>query len=634
MDEDHYDTPWEFLVRPGSIRLSTAGMRLPGSSSPRGCDSSSSPSSPLPPQTSPSRLSNGNSPPNTQNHHVHQLTQQQFSPEHERNKRRTNEKRISLRVEKDKIQIDFRHDEDLMLEKGIDRIEAEKRLESTNLGDYLLRYRKEGSAALSLKGSTSVLHIKLERRDGQWIVGEGPTFRSISSAIQYYRRHPLPIRGAEHVLLNRNFSKTGGETRFDQKWELPDRKLVSTWDELMEIGDFILLGNFSYSKGLGNLMFQYAAMIALAQKYQALLPISEENLLRRAFDLQAIDCCTYKDLSLNFSWAQNLRKVEGYMQNWRWFYPGETVKLIREEFQFLPTIQQMSNDLIEEAKARWRLGRAERESGKDQMEIDYRLKFADEITDPIIVGIHVRRGLDLTFHYRNMKHGHKAAPRDYYEKTIQYFREKFQQLIFLISSDDLKWAKENLQETKPGEFFFLPRNTEREVGMSVLSSCDHLIISTGTFSWWAAFLADDEKNEAISSCAPPKTSTAGLIGDVGSESRQGAKNQTFRRQATSGRQILHRKVHVRLNSHDDYIPYQTKGEHLEKTAIGRQPWELNHVDIECTKKLGEGAFGEVHKGKLKLKAKLEVLTKEQIKEIMREARLMRNFDNPNVVKFY
>ncbi|CAJ0930311.1 unnamed protein product, partial [Mesorhabditis belari] len=89
---------------------------------------------------------------------------------------------------------------------------------------------------------------------------------------------------------------------------------------------------------------------------------------------------------------------------------------------------------------------------------------------------------------------------------------------------------------------------------------------------------------------------------------------------------------------DDYNQQQ-KGHR----TIGRQPWELNH--IECTKKRGEGAFGEVHKGKLELRggklvdvavklAKLEVRTKEQIKEIMREARLMQNFDNSNVVKFY
>ncbi|PIO55930.1 SH2 domain protein [Teladorsagia circumcincta] len=90
----------------------------------------------------------------------------------------------------------------MLLERNIDRVGAEKLLESRGLGDFLLRSRGEGSAALSLRGATGVLHIKLERRGDKWVIGEGPCFRSISSAVHYYRRHPLPIRGSDHLLLN------------------------------------------------------------------------------------------------------------------------------------------------------------------------------------------------------------------------------------------------------------------------------------------------------------------------------------------------------------------------------------------------------------------------------------------------
>ncbi|KAL7080667.1 hypothetical protein ACQ4LE_000544 [Meloidogyne hapla] len=79
--------------------------------------------------------------------------------------------------------------------------------------------------------------------------------------------------------------------------------------------------------------------------------------------------------------------------------------------------------------------------------------------------------------------------------------------------------------------------------------------------------------------------------------------------------------------------------------IGRKSWELAHADIVNGAKLGAGAFGIVRRGELKLssgeknkvaikEATLTKCTKEQIKEFMNEARIMRKFSHPNVIQSY
>ncbi|CAD6191010.1 unnamed protein product [Caenorhabditis auriculariae] len=185
MEEDHYDTPWEFLSRPTSMRLSAADVNEFAARRQRDARLSAVGSPQPSPHASPS-LSQSSS-------FVQQLVNLGNSAVEAR---RSKDRRIELKRE------ELRSLDEVLLEKNVDRVEAEKRLESRPLGDFLLRSRGEGSAALSLRASRGVLHIKIEQKGDKWIIGEGPSFRSISSAVQYYRRHPLPIRGADHMLLN------------------------------------------------------------------------------------------------------------------------------------------------------------------------------------------------------------------------------------------------------------------------------------------------------------------------------------------------------------------------------------------------------------------------------------------------
>ncbi|KAI6172351.1 SH2 motif and Tyrosine protein kinase domain containing protein [Aphelenchoides besseyi] len=110
--------------------------------------------------------------------------------------------------------------------------------------------------------------------------------------------------------------------------------------------------------------------------------------------------------------------------------------------------------------------------------------------------------------------------------------------------------------------------------------------------------------------------------------------------------------HFKFSSVSDLIghymrtgkPVTEKSGAVLLTPVLRQDWELKHEQLDLGKTLGEGAFGEVRmgtltQGKKKIKVAIKIhkgtnLSKEMIKEMCKEARIMRRYEHPNIVRFY
>ena len=114
----------------------------------------------------------------------------------------------------------------------------------------------------------------------------------------------------------------------------------------------------------------------------------------------------------------------------------------------------------------------------------------DQINEsPVYLGIHVRRG-DM-IEQRLSDKGYNIAPMSYLHSAVQYFNNKFQNIHFVVCSDDIAWCKQ--------QHVFLPENKSYSVSFSsgfsegfdlaLLSQCNHTIMTVGTFGWWAGWLA-------------------------------------------------------------------------------------------------------------------------------------------------
>ncbi|KAK0042567.1 galactoside 2-alpha-L-fucosyltransferase 2 [Biomphalaria pfeifferi] len=222
---------------------------------------------------------------------------------------------------------------------------------------------------------------------------------------------------------------------------------------------------------LGNQMFIYATMVGLARAQNRVPIIKSGGDLVNTFQITNLN----KDMNTD-GWnvisesayaifnskfmnlpPRNLI-VTGYLQCWRYFLHAQDE--IRREFTFVPSIQKEADAVLASCRS--------------------------QLQNHVIVGVHVRRG-DFVLDDKQ-KHGYGVANASYFIKAFAKMRSLLpnQNITFLVASDNLTWCKDNIKDTS---VTFLPER-DRGIHLAILSSCDHVILTSGTFGWWIAWLAN------------------------------------------------------------------------------------------------------------------------------------------------
>lgn len=252
--------------------------------------------------------------------------------------------------------------------------------------------------------------------------------------------------------------------------------------------------------GLGNQMFQYAAAraLALARGLPLRLDVSgfDGYGLHQGFELQRVFSCEAPLASAaevravlgwraapalrrvlarpglaalrgkafvvepHFHYWQGIRDVpatsylQGYWQSERYF--ADATAELRADFAFRQPLSAVN--------AAW----------------------AERIGCCAAVSLHVRRGDYVSDARTHAAHG--VCSLDYYRAAARHIAGRVEAPEFFVFSDDIDWARDNLDIGHPCHYLDHNRGAESHNDMRLMSLCRHHVLANSSFSWWGAWL--------------------------------------------------------------------------------------------------------------------------------------------------
>ncbi|XP_053387664.1 galactoside alpha-(1,2)-fucosyltransferase 2-like [Mercenaria mercenaria] len=228
---------------------------------------------------------------------------------------------------------------------------------------------------------------------------------------------------------------------------------------------FVTLGG--YKGRMGNQMFEFASLVGTAYKYDVIPVIPTLFPLKRYFDLpnivdlklnklvNVVNCvcgksAVYYNCTQEFNTGKNI-SLHGYLQSWKYF---------KEASDIIKTVFKVKSNHLLNAQ---------------------RFLTNVSIAGYQLVCIHIRRGDILA--KAKIDDGYAVADLDFMDKAIFFYRNKYSRVQFLVVSDDKVWCRKHLRDvvisplTDPGD------------EMALMTLSNHVVVTTGTFGWWGAWLS-------------------------------------------------------------------------------------------------------------------------------------------------
>lgn len=267
--------------------------------------------------------------------------------------------------------------------------------------------------------------------------------------------------------------------------------------------------------GLGNQMFQYATArhISLINKTELRLDLSafakeiyKENATWRGFQLSVFK------LKYEVATSQDIEIVKNselpFFEKLKYRLLRKNIPSYRKAEQFEKQLFCFDQSILNASSNTYLTGYWQSplyfdvirsvllkdfEFRENPTKKDY--SFFDAIAGQNSVSIHIRRG-DYVSNPEYLKI-HGLCTLDYYQSAIKYICGKVTNPAFYIFSDDLDWAKKNLQIKHTCVYVSGTPDGKDYFEMYLMSLCKHNIIANSSFSWWGAWLNKNSQKIVI-----------------------------------------------------------------------------------------------------------------------------------------